>query len=120
MRSGTRVLQGMDRRDRNGVTARLCPPARPATAQRKGSAVDLQLGRKAALVTGAGPGIGRHLAEHPAAQSAAVAITARTAAPPEVTAQQSQVTCLASPRASVVSGARIPVDGAQRKAIMDW
>jgi 3-oxoacyl-[acyl-carrier protein] reductase len=29
------------------------------------------------------------------------------------------VTFLASPRASFVSGAHIPVDGAQRKAIMD-
>jgi NAD(P)-dependent dehydrogenase (short-subunit alcohol dehydrogenase family) len=41
---------------------------------------------KAALVTGASIGIGRNVAEHLAAEGANVAITARTAAPLEVTA----------------------------------
>ena len=42
---------------------------------------------KAALVTGASIGIGRNVAEHLAAEGANVAITARTAAPLEVTAR---------------------------------
>jgi NAD(P)-dependent dehydrogenase (short-subunit alcohol dehydrogenase family) len=49
-----------------------------------------QLDGKAALVTGAGTGIGRNVAEHLAAEGANVAITARTAGPPEVTAREIQ------------------------------
>ena len=45
---------------------------------------------KAALVTGASTGIGRNVAEHLAAEGANVAITARTAAPLEVTAREIQ------------------------------
>jgi len=50
--------------------------------------VDLQLGGKVALVTGASKGIGRHAAGQLAAGSANVAITARMAAPLEVTARE--------------------------------
>ena len=49
-----------------------------------------QLDGKAALVTGASAGIGRNVAEHLAAEGANVAITARTAAPLEVTAREIQ------------------------------
>lgn len=49
-----------------------------------------QLDGKAALVTGAGPGIGRNVAGHLAAEGANVAITARTAAALEVTAREIQ------------------------------
>ena len=49
-----------------------------------------QLDGKAALVTGASTGIGRNVAEHLAAEGANVAITARTAAPLEVTAREIQ------------------------------
>jgi NAD(P)-dependent dehydrogenase (short-subunit alcohol dehydrogenase family) len=52
--------------------------------------VDLQLGGKVALVTGASKGIGRRVAQHLAAEGAHVAITARTAAPLEVTAKEIQ------------------------------
>ena len=52
--------------------------------------MDLQLGGKVALVTGASKGIGRHVAEHLAAEGANMAITARTAAPLEVTAKEIQ------------------------------
>jgi short-subunit dehydrogenase len=76
--------------------------------------VDLQLDGKVTPVTGASKGIGRHVAEHPAAEGANVAITARTAAPPEATAKE-----IRAPRPSFVNGAHIPVDRAQRKAIMD-
>ena len=49
-----------------------------------------QLDGKAALVPGASTGIGRNVAEHLAAEGANVAITARTAAPLEVTAREIQ------------------------------
>ena len=52
--------------------------------------MDLQLGGKVALVTGASKGIGRHVAEHLAQEGASVAITARTAEPLEVTAKEIQ------------------------------
>ena len=52
--------------------------------------MDLQLDGKVALVTGASKGIGRHVAEHLAAEGAEVAITARTAGPLEVTAKEIQ------------------------------
>ncbi len=52
--------------------------------------MDLQLDGKVALVTGASKGIGRHVAEHLAAEGADVAITARTAEPLEVTAKEIQ------------------------------
>jgi NAD(P)-dependent dehydrogenase (short-subunit alcohol dehydrogenase family) len=52
--------------------------------------VGSQLDGKAALVTGASTGIGRNVAEHLAAEGADVAITARTAAPLEVTAREIQ------------------------------
>ena len=52
--------------------------------------MDLQLSGKVALVTGASKGIGRQVAEHLAAERASVAITARTAAPLEVTAKEIQ------------------------------
>ena len=48
--------------------------------------MDLQLDGKVALVTGASKGIGRHVAEHLAAEGAEVAITARTPGPLELTA----------------------------------
>ena len=54
--------------------------------------MDLQLGGKVALVTGASKGIGRHVAEHLAREGASVAITARTAEPLEVTAKEIQAT----------------------------
>jgi len=50
--------------------------------------VDLQLDGKIAVVTGASKGIGRHVAEHLAAEGAEVAITARTAGPLEAAAGQ--------------------------------
>jgi NAD(P)-dependent dehydrogenase (short-subunit alcohol dehydrogenase family) len=71
--------------------------------------VDLQLGGKVALATGASKGIGRHVAEHLAAEGANVAITARTAATRD----------RLGPIDIGVNGAHIPVDGAQRKAIKD-
>ena len=49
-----------------------------------------QLDGKAALITGAGTGIGRDVAEQLAAEGANVAITARTATPLEVTAREIQ------------------------------
>ena len=52
--------------------------------------MDLQLGGKVALVTGASKGIGCHVAEHLAAEGAPVAITARTAEPLEITAKEIQ------------------------------
>jgi 3-oxoacyl-[acyl-carrier protein] reductase len=52
--------------------------------------VDPQLGGKAALVAGASQGIGRPVAEHLAAEGANLAITARAAAPLEVTAREIQ------------------------------
>jgi NAD(P)-dependent dehydrogenase (short-subunit alcohol dehydrogenase family) len=52
--------------------------------------VDPQLDGKAARVTVASTGIGRHVAEQLAAESANVAITARAAAPLEVTAREIQ------------------------------
>ena len=52
--------------------------------------MDLQLSGRVALVTGASKGIGRHVAEHLAAQGASVAITARSAEPLEVTAKEIQ------------------------------
>jgi NAD(P)-dependent dehydrogenase (short-subunit alcohol dehydrogenase family) len=54
--------------------------------------VDLQLGGKVALVTGASKGIGRHVAEHLAREGASVAITARTSEPLEVTAKEIHAT----------------------------
>lgn len=119
-----------------------------AAARRKGSAVDLQLDGKVALATWASKGIGRQVAGHLAAQGSEAAITARMPGPLELTAGEIQpatgrrvlalpadmyvaagvadintagavdINC-ASPRASFIDGARIPVDGAQRKAIMD-
>jgi NAD(P)-dependent dehydrogenase (short-subunit alcohol dehydrogenase family) len=52
--------------------------------------VGSQLDGKAALVTGARPGIGRNVAEQLAAEGADVAITARAATPLEVTARDIQ------------------------------
>ena len=52
--------------------------------------MDLQLDGKVALVTGASKGIGRHVAEHLAAEGAEVAITARTPGPLELTAKEIQ------------------------------
>jgi NAD(P)-dependent dehydrogenase (short-subunit alcohol dehydrogenase family) len=49
-----------------------------------------QLDGKAALLTGAAAGIGRNVAEQLAAEGATAAISARTAAPPEVTAREIQ------------------------------
>src|SRR6266851_5058349 len=62
--------------------------ARTIQHRRKGHAVDLQLDGKVALVTGASKGIGRHVAEHLAAEGAEVAITARTPGPLELTAKE--------------------------------
>jgi NAD(P)-dependent dehydrogenase (short-subunit alcohol dehydrogenase family) len=50
--------------------------------------VDLRLGGKVAVVTGASKGIGRHVAEHLAEEGADVAIAARNAGPLELTAKQ--------------------------------
>ncbi len=122
MRSSPQALDSLDRGYRESVTTTAllhyglpAPAARTvASARQKGSAVDLQLDGKVTPVTGASKGIGRHVAEHPAAEGANVAITARTAAPPEATAKE-----IRAPRPSFVNGAHIPVDRAQRKAIMD-
>jgi len=122
MRSSPQALERLDRGYRESVAATAslhyglpAPAARTvASARQKGSAVDLQLDGKVTLVTGASKGIGRHGAEHLAAEGANVAITARTAAPLEATAKE-----IRAPRASFGSGARIPVDRAQRETIMD-
>jgi NAD(P)-dependent dehydrogenase (short-subunit alcohol dehydrogenase family) len=52
--------------------------------------VDLQLDGKVALATRASKGIGRHVAEHLAAQGTEVAITARMPGPLELTAREIQ------------------------------
>jgi NAD(P)-dependent dehydrogenase (short-subunit alcohol dehydrogenase family) len=67
--------------------------------------VDLRLDGKVAFVTGASKGIGRSVAEFLAREGCDVVITARTAGPLDA--------------ACFINGAHIPVDGAQRKAIMD-
>jgi len=109
--------------------------------------VDLRLDGEVAFVTGASKGIGRSVAEHLAREGSDVVIDAtlerfgkmgyvrsvraviphmelatrsipfgRICEPAEVAAL---VTFLASPRASFINVAHIPVDGAQRKAVMD-
>jgi hypothetical protein len=145
MRSTPGALDGLDGRYRDSVTARALRLGRAwrpwlAAARRKGSAVDLQLDGKVALATWASKGIGRQVAGRLAAQGTGMAITARMPGPLDLTARETQPATgrrvlalpadmyvaagvadinLASPRASFIDGARIPVDGAQRKAIMD-
>jgi NAD(P)-dependent dehydrogenase (short-subunit alcohol dehydrogenase family) len=74
--------------------------------------VDLQLDGKAARVTGASKGIGRHVAEHLAAKGTEVAITVWAPGPLELTAREIQ--------SATGRGAHLPVDGALRKVSMGW
>jgi short-subunit dehydrogenase len=74
--------------------------------------VDLQLDGKAARVTGASKGIGRHVAEQLAAEDTEVAITARTPGVLDLTAKEI--------RSAAGRRAHIPVDGAQREPIVGW
>ena len=67
-----------------------------------------------AFVTGASKGIGRCVAERLVRERSI--LFGRICKPDEVAAL---VTFLASPLASFINGAHIPIDGAQRKAIMD-
>jgi short-subunit dehydrogenase len=83
--------------------------------------VDLRLEGKVAFVTGASKGIGRCAAEHLAREGCDVVITARTAGPLEAAAGKiaAETGRAVLPLARFINGAHIPIDGAQRKAIMD-